>query len=72
MGICRQVHHKVSQVEHKVNYIQIALVVILVVMCAISSVGYSLIHRLGALRSDGSYVPPAGMNIDAECTTPPT
>lgn len=64
----RQVHHKVSKLESKLNYIQIILVIILIVLCAISSIGYSLIHARG-LREAGSYVPGPSMNLASECTS---
>lgn len=56
-------HHKVSQIETKVNYIQIVLVIILVVMCTISSVGYSILHTVNHLRAGNSYIPQVYLNF---------
>jgi hypothetical protein len=62
-----KIHHKMSSIEKQVNYIQIALVVLLVVLCAICSLGYSLVHFKDHLRDMGSYVPQTGFSPSVEC-----
>lgn len=56
-----------SNIEMQVNYIQVALVVLLVLLCAWSSVGYSTINGQHRLREIGSYVPQTGFSLPSEC-----
>lgn len=58
-----QVHHKVSKVEKKLNYIQIILLVLLIVMCSSCGVGYYFIHTNNNLRNANSYIPAVDFSL---------
>lgn len=57
-----------SSMERQVNYIQVALVVLLILLCVTSSVGYWLVQEGSDLRGSGSYVPVSGFDPSVECS----
>lgn len=52
-----------SNIEKQVNYIQIALVILLILLCMVSSIGYSSLHNKYNLREAHSYIPRVGLDI---------
>lgn len=56
-------HHKISQIEKKLNYIQVAFLIILGFICATCSTGYWIIHTKFNLRDPGTYIPLQGLSI---------
>lgn len=57
-----------SSMEQQVNYIQVALIVLLVLLCVASSVGYWVIQDGSNLRGSDSYVPVSGFDPSVECS----
>lgn len=57
-----------SGMERQVNYIQVALVGLLVLLCVASSVGYWMVQEGSGLRGKGSYVPGSGLSASIECS----
>jgi len=57
-----------SEIEKKLNYIQIVFLLILGVICGTCSLGYWFIHSHHKLRDPGSYIPNYGLSVEAECT----
>ena len=50
MGLDSQVHHKISKVEKRINYIQVGLLIVLVVLCGGCSLGYFIVNNSNNLR----------------------
>ena len=57
-----------SNMERQINYIQVALLALLILLCAASSVGYWLVQDGSNLRGSGSYVPLSGFDPSIECS----
>lgn len=60
-------HHKISKIEKRVNHIQIGLVILLVLLCLTSSIGYYFVHSKYGLRTENSYIPSLNMILSLEC-----
>lgn len=52
-----------SNIEKQVNYIQIALVILLILLCMVSSISYSILHDRYNLRAASSYIPKVGLDM---------